>query len=214
MKIIAVVNQKGGASKTTNSTNLAVTLVNRGFRVVLIDIDGQESSGDWYRNRLDFYGDDNGFLVVKYPDQKDLQRELNNIHEDVDFIIIDGKPGTQEISQFAALNADLVLVPMKPSASEMASTMRFLQKLPSATPVHIILSRCPTRKILHCSEVIEALEQTSVNVMSSRIFERAVYLDCFNTGRGVIELHDKKAISEINLFCDEVLDKLSIEVMA
>ncbi len=42
-KIIAVTNQKGGVGKTTTTQHIGVGLVNRGYRVLLIDADPQGS---------------------------------------------------------------------------------------------------------------------------------------------------------------------------
>ncbi len=43
MKVIAVVNQKGGVAKTNVCTNLAIGLANKGRRVILLDADPQGS---------------------------------------------------------------------------------------------------------------------------------------------------------------------------
>lgn len=47
MRIIAVVNQKGGSGKTTATVNLAATLAATGRRVLLVDLDPQYSATQW-----------------------------------------------------------------------------------------------------------------------------------------------------------------------
>ena len=42
-KVIAIVNQKGGVTKTTTTVNLGVGLANKGYRVLLVDSDAQGS---------------------------------------------------------------------------------------------------------------------------------------------------------------------------
>src|SRR5438477_4678974 len=41
MKIVSVVNQKGGVAKTTTCANLGACLAERGLRTLLIDLDPQ-----------------------------------------------------------------------------------------------------------------------------------------------------------------------------
>ena len=47
MRTVCVLNQKGGQGKTTTSVNLAATLVEKGYRVLVIDLDGQAHASKW-----------------------------------------------------------------------------------------------------------------------------------------------------------------------
>lgn len=44
MKVISFLNLKGGVGKTTSSDNLAVGLVKKGFKVLLVDLDPQANT--------------------------------------------------------------------------------------------------------------------------------------------------------------------------
>jgi len=47
MRIIAIVNEKGGTGKTTTSVNLSASLGEMGKQVLLVDLDGQAASSRW-----------------------------------------------------------------------------------------------------------------------------------------------------------------------
>lgn len=43
MKVITIINQKGGVAKTTTSQNLSYALVKKGYKVLAIDLDSQQN---------------------------------------------------------------------------------------------------------------------------------------------------------------------------
>lgn len=47
MKVVALLNEKGGSGKTTISLNLATALHRQGRKVVLVDADPQGTLRDW-----------------------------------------------------------------------------------------------------------------------------------------------------------------------
>ena len=47
MKIVAIVNHKGGVGKTTTAVCLSGALVEQGKRILLLDLDPQASASKW-----------------------------------------------------------------------------------------------------------------------------------------------------------------------
>jgi chromosome partitioning protein len=47
MRLIAIINQKGGSAKTTTTVNLAAALGRQGRRVLVLDLDPQASASSW-----------------------------------------------------------------------------------------------------------------------------------------------------------------------
>lgn len=48
MKIITIANEKGGVGKTTTTVNLAAAMGNAGYRVLVIDLDWQGHTTQWF----------------------------------------------------------------------------------------------------------------------------------------------------------------------
>ena len=112
--IIAVINQKGGAGKTTIALNLAAALAAEGKRVLLVDADPQQTAQDWAAVRLS----PPPFQVVGLV-KPVLHRDLPQMAGDYDHVVIDGAPRNYEVARSAIAAADLVLIPVRPSPNDL-----------------------------------------------------------------------------------------------
>lgn len=114
--VLAVVNLKGGTSKTTTAVFLAHALHELGRSVVLVDADPQASALTWKGDAPEPFP----FPVVGMP-AKDLHRQLLDlIRPEVDAVVIDTPPldkGTGIVLS-ALRAATAVVVPMAPTPME------------------------------------------------------------------------------------------------
>src|SRR5690242_14461053 len=114
MRVVSLVCQKGGTSKTTTAINLAVEALAYGLEVVLIDLDPQVSACDW----KDIRGDPPP-LVAATP-VPHLERTLRAAEEaGADLVIIDTAGRTNDAAHAAAKAADLILIPFQPSLIDL-----------------------------------------------------------------------------------------------
>lgn len=115
MKVISVLNQKGGSGKTTIATHIATCLQQKGNSVLLVDSDPQGSSRDWAAMR------ESGDLPVIGIDRPTLERDLKSLAKK-DFVVIDGAPQTADLAISAIKVSNFILIPVQPSPYDIWAT--------------------------------------------------------------------------------------------
>jgi len=120
-KIITIAQQKGGAGKTTVAAHLAVGLAETKKKVACIDLDPQASLSTWARVRAGKLGGANNIHCVSCNAYA-LDETIKKLSEAYDCIIIDSPPHIEIEARQAIRSADLVIIPVQPSPTDLWAT--------------------------------------------------------------------------------------------
>ena len=205
VKIIAILNQKGGAGKTTLSTNLARAFQQGGNKTLLIDSDPQGSARDWHA------AGNGELLTVIGLDRPTLDKDIKAVSRDYEWVFIDGAPQLAEMSISAIKCADLVLIPVQPSpydiwaAEDLVDVIKERQSITDGKlKAAFIISRQITNTTLG-KEVREALAGYELPIFKNGTFQRIIYAKSAAIGSTAIDLEPgSEAAQEIMLIRDEL----------
>jgi len=184
--IVALLNQKGGTGKTTLAVHLAGELAQQGNRVLLVDADPQASALDWAetRNRA---GHPRLFGAVGLP-RETLHREVPDLAQSVDHVVIDGPPRVTSLVRSAMLASDLVLVPVQPSAYDVWASQAVLELVREAQVYKpglkalFVVNRQVARSIIG-REVRAAIGELNMPVLQAGLAQRVVFAETAGNGR-------------------------------
>ena len=205
MTTVAVLNQKGGAGKTTLATCLARALQLEGARVLLVDSDPQGSARDWHS------ASEGSFVPVVGLDRPTLDKDLPAISGGYDWIVIDGAPQLRDMAVSAIKAADVVLIPVQPSpydiwaCADLVDLIKARQEVTDGLPkTAIVISRAIKRTILG-REVREALEEHGLPIFAQGTAQRVIYANSAASGSTPLEAEPEgEAAEEIRRLAEEL----------
>ncbi len=193
MKVLAFLSQKGGAGKTTLAVHTAVAAHEADQDVVLIDTDPQRSASVWGDARQ------NAAPIVATASVSELDRVLKAARdEEMDLAIVDAAPHAAPEAARIARVADLVAIPCRPTAFDLAAAEGAVRIVKAAGARAVfVLSACPFRAP-EIAETRGALGEHGLPVAPVEITERRAFARAVATGRAVTEFEgDGKAAAEI-----------------
>jgi len=189
MPTIAIVNQKGGAGKSTIAVHLARWLQRQKKQILVVDADGQKTSSIW----LESLENEIPFQVLQNPDE--LLDQLPKLAKEHEWLLVDGPATLSETTRALLLWADLALIPCQPAGVDLASasdTVRLVRQakairggLPKAA---LFLNKAIKGTKLK-DEAFAVLQQVQdVKLLETIVHQRQVITDSFGQGATVFDL--------------------------
>lgn len=207
MQVWTFASQKGGAGKSTLSTQLAVHAQEQGERVAIIDTDPQASSNGWGKLR----GDRKPEVIAALP--SDL-REMVSAAPTMGYslLIIDTAPHTRADTVEAIKLATMIICPTKAAPFEqmaMGDTAGVLELCGRTRDaiglVNGIMPVKATAVAREYEEASQALKSLGLRVAATFVCHRQDIIDAIAQGKGVTETAKaSKAANEIRALYEEL----------
>ncbi len=194
MTIIAIVSQKGGSGKTTLAVNLAAAAEAAGHIALVIDTDPQATASQWgaWRN-------ERAPEVIDSAPPRIQHKVAQAMAQGATFIVIDTPPHADSAASRAVEAADLVLIPCRPSAFDLAAIkttiglVRLFNK-----PAWVVFTAGPPHAPRMYDEAIELVRGFGIEPCPNFLPDRAVYRHASAAGASVLEFEPAgKAAFEI-----------------
>lgn len=202
MKVITIAQQKGGAGKTTVAAHLAVALSQKGRRVAIIDIDPQGSLTHWHGIREKRFGEGYTGLTFASVSGWRVASEVSRLKRNHDYIIIDSPPHTETEARTAIRSADLIIIPVQPSPTDLWASKATLDLAKAEKiPVRVLLNRMASNSKLG-GAIMKELTHLADTMLGNRVAFAASLLE----GRCATELDPSSiAALEVKALVKEVL---------
>ena len=155
MRTVAIISQKGGAGKTTLAVHLA-TEAAKACVALIIDTDPQATASRWSEWRA---GGDPEVIDCGAPSllagKLDKARDLG-----ADIAVIDTPPHADGMARQAARLADLILIPCRPRAFDLAAIEATAELVKSAAkPAFVVFNAGPPRAPLIYKEAADLIAE-------------------------------------------------------
>lgn len=216
-KIVCVFNEKGGAGKTTTTCQLAGTLGERGYDVLVADLDTQQTSSAWMAQNggVDFKA--TSWAGFRYG--ANLTQKIQELSSKYDIIIADCAPSVEQATTWGMLLvSDLALIPTRlspPDLNALPTAKRLAKKANEVAGRQIttrVIANATRMHMRDAKEYLAMLAQDKefppmkTTLSDLKAYERSML---FGSTAHAVQ-GGEKAVVEIEHLADEVLQLLNL----
>jgi chromosome partitioning protein len=205
-RVTAVINQKGGAGKTTLAMNLAAGLA-QNSNTVLVDLDPQASSVQWASQ-----GHAPFPVPVKQIQGKWDASGLRQKFRAYSHVVLDCPPSLESQASLQALRVcDFALIPILPSPVDLWASMRLLEEIEEVRRLRpqlkafLVLNQVEPHSAFSAA-MGEALAEFGLPVLKSFVRRRAAFRNAALDGVSVYQMGSRAApaVADIEAIINEV----------
>lgn len=169
--VIAIASQKGGSGKTTLAVHIATKAAQAGYESAVVDTDPQATAAAWSDWRGDFLP-----VVVTSPPAR-LGRTIASAQKNgVDFVVIDTPPHADAAAREAIKAADIVLIPTKPRAFDLAALEPIAELVSFANkPAFVVLNGVPAGATVLSADAKAAAKEIGLEICPIELGDRAAF---------------------------------------
>jgi chromosome partitioning protein len=183
--VIAVASRKGGAGKSTVAANVATALAARGLRVGLLDTDPQKTLARWQAERAK-QGSRAAALAFDDPSGWRVPNAVERLAA-MDAVVMDTAPHADTEARIAIRAADLVLIPLQPSAADVWAVQATLELAAAERrEAALLLNRVPAQGRAP-EQVAADLAARKLPLLAARLGNRTGFAAAFAEGLGAVE---------------------------
>ena len=172
--VIAFINRKGGAYKTTSAAYITTCLVKAGYKVKCYDADPEKTWSKWAKIPEFPY-------KVEETHYKHLKQQINQLKGKFKgYVIIDTPPNDAEAAETTANIADEIIVPLAPTGldvNRLPSTLETISKVEKEREkalTSILLSNWVGSKRIS-KETVADFEKKGLPLLDQRIRQLTCY---------------------------------------
>jgi len=211
MKIVSLVNQKGGTGKSVLAINLGIAAQAAGEKVCLVDLDPQGTVTNWFDIRTAETP-----AVVTHEKARDLTATLAALKASrFTLVIIDTKGEESHGTRGAMTAADLCLIPIRPAGPDLHASRATMEALLAMRrDFALVINQATPNKAAKITTAVMTNLASSGTVLPVALAARMDFQYSYAVGQGVLEFapHSKASeeINEVWAWCRKRMNKKGI----